>query len=150
MKNFITFILLFLSVFTYSQNCDQYPCVIISNDSTPYILFTLEQANKVNNYIDSYYLLNDLIQTYKEDSVLYVGIIDKKDKQIENYEINIKTYKVIIENLEDEIDHLVSMKSILQAIDKKQADRISQLERNQKWLKILSGGLAVIIILVII
>ena len=150
MKNFLTIVLLFCGIFSYSQNCDEYPCVVMTNDSTAYILFTLEQVNKINNYIDSYYLLNDLIQTYKEDSVIYVGIIDKKDKQIENYEINIKIYKDIIKNLEDEINHLVNMKSILQEIDKKQSDRINQLKRNQKWLKVLSGGLVVILILVII
>lgn len=150
MRNFITIVLLFCGIFSYSQNCDEYPCVVMTNDGTAYILFTLEQVNKINNYIDSYYLLNDLIQTYKEDSVIYVGIIDKKDKQIEKYEINIKIYKDIIKNLEDEIDHLVSMKSILQEIDKKQSDRINQLKRSQKWLRVLSGGLIVILILVII
>lgn len=150
MKKILLIMFLFFASSINAQLCKEYPCVIMGPDSVPYIVVTLEQANKAVDYIDSYYILDDLLELYKEDSIVYVNIIDEKDKKIESYKINIEIYKKIISNLEKEIDHLISMKSVLEQIDKKQADRISRLERNQNWLKLLSGGLAVLVILVII
>lgn len=146
MKSLLLVFMLLLSSLSFSQ---EYPKIELNDKGEKVVLFTLEQAQKIDNDLEVYELLK--VARVKCDSLnlSYVKVIDEKNNQIVLLKnINKETEKQIIDK-DKQINLLVEQSKNLQnnidLCDKQKVNNQEQIDglkkdlRKMKW-KGLSGG----------
>ena len=146
MKSLLLIFMLLLSSLSFSQ---EYPKIELNDKGEKVVVFTLEQAQKIDNDLEIYELLK--VSRIKCDSLnlSYVKVIDEKNNQIVLLKnINRETEKQIIDK-DKQINILVEQSKNLQKnidlCDKQRVNDTKQIEglkkdlRKMKW-KGLAGG----------
>lgn len=154
MKNFITVLLLMLASFIgYSQDTTTvnsvtvkldtiYPQPLISNGKVIGILFTENQAQKIDNDYELFSLMDSIITQYGLTDSITVGVIDAQGKKITQLELQIDNYKVMLNDKDNMINNRNSVISELKRkIElqeeqiKLQQDKEASYEEERKVLK---------------
>jgi len=146
MKSLLLVFMLLLSSLSFSQ---EYPKIELNDKGEKVVVFTLEQAQKIDNDLEIYELLK--VSRIKCDSLnlSYVKVIDEKNNQIVILKnINKETEKQIIDK-DKQINLLVEQSKNLQKnidlCDKQKVNNQEQIDglekdlRKMKW-KGLAGG----------
>lgn len=123
MKRFITLLLLMtVALISYSQDSTK---VINNNDSiigtciidTIYpqllkvdgkvigVLFTIEQAQKIDNDYEMYSLMDSIVKEYGLNDSITVGIIDAQGKKITSLELQVDNMKTMLKNKDAMLDN---------------------------------------------
>jgi lipopolysaccharide export LptBFGC system permease protein LptF len=146
MKKLIFIFILFLSLVSFSQD---YPKIELNNKGEKVVVFTLQQAQKIDNDLEVYALLK--VARIKCDSLnlSYVKVIDEQNNQIVLLKnINKETEKQIVDK-DKQFEILVEQNNNLQKnidlCDKQKVNNQEQIDglksdvRKMKW-KGLTGG----------
>ena len=146
MKKLIFIFILFLSLVSFSQD---YPKIELNNKGEKVVVFTLQQAQKIDNDLEVYTLLK--VARIKCDSLnlSYVKVIDEQNNQIFLLKnINKETEKQIVDK-DKQFEILVEQNNNLQKnidlCDKQKVNNQEQIDglksdvRKMKW-KGLTGG----------
>ena len=156
MKSLLLVFMLLLSSLTFSQG---YPKIELNDKGEKVVVFTLEQAQKIDNNLEIYELLK--VSRIKCDSlnISYVKVIDEKNNQIVLLKnINKETEKQIIDK-DKQINLLVEQSKNLQKnidlCDKQKVNNQEQIDglkedlRKMKWKGLTSGFIGGVVLTLI-
>ena len=156
MKNLFFLILLFISLVSFSQ---EYPKIELNNKGEKVVVFTLKQAQKIDNDLEIYELLK--VSRIKCDSLnlSYVKVIDEKNNQIVLLKsLNKENEKQIIDK-DKQINILVEQNKNLQKnidlCDKQKLNNTEEINglkkdiNKMKWKGLTSGFIGGVVLTLI-
>jgi peptidoglycan hydrolase CwlO-like protein len=146
MKKLVFLLLLFISLVSFSQ---EYPKIELNSKSEKVVVFTLEQAQKIDNDLEVYNLLK--IARIKCDSLnlSYIKVIDEQNNQIVLLKnINYETDKQVLDKdkqIKLLVDQIKNLQANIELCDKQKVNNQEEIDglkkdvRKMKW-KGLAGG----------
>jgi peptidoglycan hydrolase CwlO-like protein len=146
MKNLFFLLLLFISLVSFSQ---EYPKIELNNKGEKVVVFTLKQAQKIDNDLEIYELLK--VSRIKCDSLnlSYVKVIDEKNNQIVLLKsINSETDKQVVDKdkqIKLLVEQIKNLQTNIDLCDKQKVNNQEQIDglkkdlREMKW-KSIGGG----------
>ena len=146
MKNLAFLFLLFISLVSFSQ---EYPKIELNNKGEKVVVFTLKQAQKIDNDLEIYELLK--VSRIKCDSLnlSYVKVIDEKNNQIVLLKsINSETDKQVVDKdkqIKLLVEQIKNLQTNIDLCDKQKVNNQEQIDglkkdlREMKW-KSIGGG----------
>jgi peptidoglycan hydrolase CwlO-like protein len=146
MKNLFFLLLLFISLVSFSQ---EYPKIELNNKGEKVVVFTLKQAQKIDNDLEIYELLK--VSRIKCDSLnlSYVKVIDEKNNQIVLLKsINSETDKQVVDRdkqIKLLVEQIKNLQTNIDLCDKQKVNNQEQIDglkkdlREMKW-KSIGGG----------
>ncbi len=136
MKNLFFLILLFISLVSFSQ---EYPKIELNNKGEKVVVFTLKQAQKIDNDLEIYELLK--VSRIKCDSLnlSYVKVIDEKNNQIVLLKsINSETDKQVVDRdkqIKLLVEQIKNLQTNIDLCDKQKVNNQEQIESKLMVLK---------------
>lgn len=147
MKNFITVLLLVLASFvSYSQDStvvqlpvdtnlvqldsnyvtvqldSLYPQPLVVDGKVIGVLFTVEQAQKIDNDYELFSLMDSIITQYGVNDSITVGVINVQGKKIASLELQVENYKKMLEDKENMLTNRdLVIKELKQKVDMQEA-----------------------------
>lgn len=160
MKNLILTLMLLLSLISYSQ---EYPKIELNDKGEKVVVFTLEQAQSIDNDLEVYALLK--VARIKCDSLnlSYIKVIDEQNNQIVILKsINKETEKQISDK--DKQMHLLveqnkNLEKNIDLCDKQKVNNLEEINglkkdiKKMKWKGLTGGfigGVLITLILVVV
>lgn len=146
MKNLAFLFLLFISLVSFSQ---EYPKIELNSKGEKVVVFTLEQAQKIDNDLEVYDLLK--VSRIKCDSLnlSYVKVIDEKNNQIVLLKsINSETDKQVVDKdkqIKLLVEQIKNLQTNIDLCDKQKVNNQEQIDGLKKDLikikwKSIGGG----------
>lgn len=167
----IIYIFLFLFAFNisnaqYSDNQNllsediEYP-QYYAKDSINYVIFTVEQAQSIDNKLELLSVLEEIVSNYKDGQDMYLYLIDKyeqkivaKEKLIEEYIGKNEDKATIIANLKDVISKmevkLAKREQIEKNLESIIEEKDEEIENLKKQRRLIIGGAIVVVVLAIL
>lgn len=147
MKNFITVLLLVLASFvSYSQDStvvqpsvdtnsvqldsnyvtvqldSLYPQPLVVDGKVIGVLFTVEQAQKIDNDYELFSLMDSIITQYGVNDSITVGVINAQGKKIASLELQVENYKKMLDDKENMLTNRdLVIKELKQKVDMQEA-----------------------------
>lgn len=132
MKNILLIISLMMSIFTFSQS---YP--ILETDSTgkKYVIFTYEQAQKIDNSFELIYLLEKAGSECDSTVLSYIKVVDKLETHVKELETNIILHKGQIRDKDNQVSNLTERLKNSENDTKLSQDQIKTRDNQIELLK---------------
>lgn len=103
MKNILLILSLMISMLTFSQS---YPRLETDSTGKKYVVFTYEQAQKIDNSFELISLLQKAGSECDSTVLSYIKVVDKLEKQVKELETNIILHKGQIKDKDNQISNL--------------------------------------------
>lgn len=135
---------------------------IIEFEESFYVIFTIEEAQKINNMYDMTTVLQDIITEYGIMDDINIDITNLCGKTIKTYKLKIdnltnelntrkqevKVLNEYLDNLESEVINLEDQKELYKDEKDKWEERAKKLEREKKTIIVTSATILTIIIII--
>lgn len=156
MNKLVFLFLLFVSLVSFSQ---EYPKIELNSKGEKVVVFTLEQAQKIDSDLEVYDLLK--VSRIKCDSLnlSYVKVIDEKNNQIVLLKsINSETEKQVVDKnkqIKILVEQVKNLQVNIDLCDKQKANNQEQIDglekdiREIKWKAIASGFIGGVVVTLI-
>jgi len=139
-----------------------YPQPYYENGEIIGVIFTLEQARKIDNDYELFYLMDSIVSQYGINDSITIGIMNAQGEKIKNLEMQIENCDTLLNNRGHVINELKNKLSIyddeINVMKKKEKSYIEETKALKKEVKkqkrqkiigyIVSGGIIVLVILI--
>ena len=152
MKIILSIVLLLISFISYSQ---EYPKIELNQKGEKVVVFTLSQAQKIDNDLEILNLLEKSKIQCDSLNVSYIRIVDEQNHQIVLLEKNVSELNLQIKDKDSQIDNLsVQVKNLEESskiceeqkcIKDKQMDGLKDDLKKEKIKKWLFGGVGLVV-----
>ena len=168
MKSLLLTLLIFISTLTYSQDSvnivltDVYPQTLIIDNMVKGVIFTVEQAQKIDNDYDLFNVMDSIVSEYGISDSITIAIIDSQGKQITNLKTQLKNSdslllnrNFVIKELNDKIEldrveiDLLHQKEESYIKENKELRKALRKERIKKVVAYVTSGVAIVGIVIL-